>query len=335
MILFGALLFITDFLDGIIVSLTYFFLEGSSEGKAVLFFIIMGSILLIYPLFKSNGKIMQIVSSKFPSLRPEGKKYLKWTIVTVLFTYAVGQILEIWIRLKFGVSLFTIFVSLNPTVTTSSITHSHIFKSVLGSLIGSLGLYVPSHIHTGSSLIQYVPPLVYIIFITFPLVYITGIISMDKTRNLYRFIIALAITTSLIGMLDGGLFSTPALIGLSGLLGIYYIKKPFSAKNLITPSFIIIILIILRVSIGIYGSIADYHEITVIEPAKQIELTGYDISNIENQGNTTTIRITGKIHDKELLLKLINDLNGQCSGFFISWNFFSWLDKNPNDLEKG
>lgn len=262
MILFSILIFSTKFLDQLVLNITYPFLEGSSEGKSVLLFGILGSILLLYPLFNFNGRIMRKISSLNPSFQGNENKYLKLLIIVVLLTYLLGIIIEIVVRLKLGVSIFTTFVAMDPTPASTSITHSHVFKSVLGDLISVSGFHVPSNIHTGSSLIHYTSPLSFIVLISFPLVYLLGLISLNQRKNRYKVILAFAITTSLIGMLDGGLFSTPALIGLSGLLGVYAIKKPFSPRNLLTPSFLIVLLILLRISIGLLGTNTEYHEVT-------------------------------------------------------------------------
>ena len=322
--LFAIFLFSTHYLDNIILAITYPFLEGSSKGKSVLLFGIMGSILLFYPLLKQDGTIANKISSLSPKLSFNDQKCLKFTIIILLITYLFGIFLEIWLRAKFGVSIFTMFVSFNSNASSTSIIHTHVFKSILGSLIHILGIYVPSDINTGFSIAKYVPTVAFAICIMFPLVYITGLISLNNRRDLYKVILAFALTTSLIGMLDGGLFSTPALIGLSGLLGTYFIKEPFSPRDIIKPSTIIIILILIRIFIGLLGNNADFHEITVINPSENIDFKGYDVLSIEKYPDRMIVKVPGNINDKTLLLKLIGDLKGKCSGFFLSWNLFSW-----------
>lgn len=324
MILFAIFLFITPYLDHIILTITYPFLEGSSKGKSVLLFAIMGSILLFYPLLKENGTIANKISSLSPKLSFNGQKCLKFTIIILFSTYLFGIFLEIWLRAKFGVSPFTMFVSFNSNASSTSIIHTHVFKSILGSLIHVLGIYVPSDINTGYSIAEYVPQVAFAICIMFPLVYIAGLISLNIKKDLYKVILAFAFTTSLIGMLDGGLFSTPALVGLSCILGIYFIKEPFMIRDLIKPSTIIIILILVRLLIGLLGNSADFHEITIIHPSDNIDFTGYDVISIEKYSDRMIVKVPGNINDKTLLLKLIEDLKGKCNGFFLSWNLFSW-----------
>ncbi len=327
MILFAVLLSVTNFLDNIILALTYHFLEGSSQGKSIILFSVMGSILLFYPLFNLNGIIGKRISSINGFLKIEEKKYLKFTILTILFTYLFGLLIEVLIRLKLGVSLFTTFVAYNSnSYSSSAITHSHVFKSVLGYIIQSLGIHISSGINAGVPLIPYTIPLALIVLITWPVIYIAGIITVSNNeKDLYKVIMAFALTLSLIGILDGGLFSTPAIIGLAGLLGIYFIKKPFSPKDLLKPSVIVVFLIILRLSIGLLGTSTEVHEITIINPSDNIDLQGYDVLNVQKEENKTIITVPGNVNDKVLLIDMIRTLKGQSSGFFLSWNILSYV----------
>lgn len=328
MILFSILIFSTKFLDLLILNITYPFLEGSSEGKSVLLFGLMGSILLLYPLFNFNGRIMQKISSLNPAFNGNGNRYLKLVIIVVLLTYLIGIIIEIIVRLKLGVSIFTTFVAMDPSPASTSITHSHVFKSVLGDLISLSGFHVPGNIHTGTSLIHYTSPVSFIILISFLLTYLLGLISLNQRKNRYKVILTFAITTSLIGMLDGGLFSTPALIGLSGLLGVYAIKKPFSARDLLKPSFLIVILILLRISIGVIGTNTEYHEITFLDEKSPIDFNGYNVTSIDHIGDKTIIRISTDRSDKAILTDMVRRSEGKVSGIIVSWNIFSWVSKN-------
>ncbi|WP_414469924.1 hypothetical protein [Methanobacterium sp. ACI-7] len=324
MILFAIFIYATNLLDHLILSITYPFLEGSSEGKSVILFAVMGSMLLFYPLFRKNGFIGEKISNTVPKLSLESQKYLKITIIIIFITYLFGIFLEIWIRTKFGVSLFTIFISYGPDASSTSINHSHVLKSVLGSLVQFIGIGVPSHINTGVSLTQYFSPFAFAIFIAFPLVYLTGLTSLSRRNDLYKIILAFGLTISLIGMLDGGLFSIPALFGLLILLSVYFMKSPFKLKYLKNPFLIVILLIILRLAISLIGTNTEYHEITIINPSDNIDLQGYTVLNIEKEDNKMIVKVPGNTNDKMLLLKLIADLKGKCSGFFLSWNIYSW-----------
>lgn len=321
MILFGLLLFKTEFLDQLVTSILWPLLSGSSKGKSVLLLVIMGSLLLLNPLInhpKIAGKITFIDFSN-------GKKYIKFTVFLVLLTYLLGILIEVWLRLKYGVSIFTIFVSLNPDVSSTSMMHSHVFKSVLGSIITSLGETAPSPIHTGNSLIQYVSPFVYFIIILFPLAYITGLLSLNKNRDIHKLSLAFAVSLSLIAMIDGGLFSQPAVIGLSGLLVMYFIKKPFSPRNLIKPVVIMSLIVLLGFALEIGGTNTAYHEITVINQTEEVDMAGYNALSINKMDNKTIIIIKPDTGDKDTLERLFKTFKGKADGFFITWNFLSYV----------
>jgi hypothetical protein len=305
-----------EFLKGPATSLFYPLLLGSSEGKVVLFLIFMGSLLLLNPVI-SSGKI----SNKFASRDIwDSKRYLKYAIILVLITYLVGIFIEIWLRINFGVSLFTVFVSLNPDVTSTSIMHSHVFKSALGSLLNSIGAVLPSNIHTGDSLFRYVSPAAYLIVITLPLTYIASLLSMDNRMGHYRVIIAFAASLAMIGMFDGGLFSNPAIIGFAGLLGMFFIDEPFSPRNLIKPAIIILVIILLGLTIEVAGSNTDYTQLTFIDQTQPVDWNGYDVISEEN--NTVVLNITQ--NDRSNLISLFNTLKGKTEAFFVTWNFYSY-----------
>ncbi len=327
MILFAVILAVTNFLDRLILDITYPFLEGSSQGKSIILFGVMGSLLLLYPLFNIKGIIGKRISSVNNLLKYDDKKYLKFTIITIFFTYLFGLLIEVLIRIKLGVPILTTFIAYNSnSYSSSAVAHSHVFKSVLGFIIQSLGIHINTGVNAGVPLIPYTIPLALIVLVTWPLIYIAGIIALsNQERNLYKIILAFVLTLSLIGILDGGLFSTPAIIGLAGLLGIYFIKKPFSPRDLLKPSSIIIFLIILRFSLGLLGTNTEVHEITIINPADNIDLQGYTVLNVQKEQNKTIITVPGNINDKVLLTELTKTLKGKCSGFFLSWNILSYV----------
>jgi hypothetical protein len=327
MILFAVMLTVTNFLDKIILDITYPFLEGSSQGKSIILFSVMGSLLLLYPLFNLKGIIGKRISSINNLFKFDDKKYLKFTIITIFFTYIFGLFIEVLIRIKLGVPILTTFIAYNTnSYSSSAVAHSHVFKSVLGFLIQSLGIHINTGVNAGVPLIPYTIPLALIVLITWPLIYLAGLIAIgNQERILYKVILAFVLTLSLIGILDGGLFSTPAIIGLAGLLGIYFIKNPFSPRNLIKPSVIIIFLIILRFSLGLLGTNTEVHEITIINPVDNIDLQGYDVLSVQKEQNKTIITVPGNTNDKALLTDLTKSLKGKCSGFFLSWNILSYV----------
>jgi hypothetical protein len=317
LILLGLMVYRLEFLQVTATSLFYPLLLGSSEGKLVLFLFIMGSLLILNSLI-SNCKIAGKIASEDVG---DSRRYLKYAVVLVLITYVVGIIIEISLRASYGVSLFTVFVTLNPDVSSTSIMHSHVFKSALGSILNTLGAVLPSNIHTGDALFKYVSPLAYIIVITLPLTFITSLMSMDNRMGHYRIIIAFAASLAMIGMIDGGLFSNPAIIGVAGLIGMYFIREPFSPKNLITPTIIVLLIIMAGLSIEIGGSHQDNHQLTLINQVQPIDWNGYPVERIEN----STYILNYKDNDRNNLLNLFNILKGQSDAFFITWNFYSYF----------
>jgi hypothetical protein len=229
-------------------------------------------------------------------------------------------LIELWLRLNFGVSLFTVFVSLDLDASSTSIIHSHVFKSALGSILSTLGAVLPSNVHTGDSLFRYISPLAYLIILTLPLTYITSLISMDNRMGHYRIIIAFAASLTLIGMIDGGLFSNPAIIGFAGLIGMYFIEKPFSPENLIKPSLIVLLIILAGLAIEIGGSNPANHQITLINQTEPIDWNGY---NVQNNGNNTYTLYYNQ-NDKKNLVNLFSTVKGKADAFFITWNFYSY-----------
>lgn len=316
LILLAILIYGLEFLKGPATYLFYPLLLGSSEGKVILFFIFMGSLLLLNGVITS-GKI----KGKFALLDIwESRRYLKYAIALVLITYLVGILIEIWLRINFGVSLFTVFVSLNPDVSSTSIMHSHVFKSALGSILNTLGTVLPSNIHTGESLSKYISPVAYLIVFTLPLVYLTSLISMDNRLEHNRIIIAFAASLAMIGMIDGGLFSNPGIIGLGGLIGMLFVSKPFKPRELIKPAIIVLVIIILGLSVEVAGSNQDYHQITLINQTQPVDWNGYDVISEENG----TVKLTSTQNDKTNLISLFSTLKDKTDAFFITWNFYSY-----------
>jgi hypothetical protein len=319
LVLFGILVYFTGFLDGIVTSIFWFLVLGSSEGKSILFLVIMGSLLIL------NSLIVAGNSSKFALGNVStANKYLKYTLILILFTYAVGLIIEIWLRLQYGASIFTVFISLKPDISSTSIIHSHVFKSALGQIITNLGANIPSNIHTGDSLSPFLSPATYIILFTLPLTYFTGLLSMDKRMDHYKLIMAFALSLSLVGMIDGGLFSQPAIIGFAGLLGMYFIKKPFFPRNLIKPTIIVFLLIMAGLFLEIAGSNPDYHQITVINQKEPVDMGGYKGISTNSVG-VNIININSTENDKNTFVSLFETFKGKADGFFITWNFYSYF----------
>ncbi|HEX7467157.1 MAG TPA: hypothetical protein VF324_01045 [Methanobacterium sp.] len=320
LILFSGLIILVNSLDNIVLQLTYPFLMGSSEGKAIIFFFLMGSMLLISQFINNSEYIRKSKISPKPSTY-----YLKLIIILVFCTLILGLIFEIWIRIKFGVPIFTTFISTTPSLSTSSIIHSHVFKSMLGILMSDTGINVPSNIHTGISIAQYIPKVALIIFAVIPAVYILGLLSLDNRHDVQKILLIFGLSTIMIGMVDGGLFSTPALIGLAVLLGIYSIKKPFSPRNLIKPSSFIILLLIIRILIGLIGSNPEFYEVTVLGGHGDIQLQGFNILDEKVIGNKTILKVSSNMNELKFFNQTSQILDDKYPAYFVSWNIYSYF----------
>ena len=320
MIFMGLLFLKVGVLDKILMVVLWPLLSGSSDGKAVLLFVLMGSLLVVNSILTTS----KIKNSRLIRNLDE-RKYLKWTITVILLTYIAGIIIELWLRVSYGVSPFTTFLAVNNGESSTSITHTHVFKSVIGYTISILGIKVPSYIHTGVSLVPFVYPLPLLIVVTFPLVYILGALSLNSRRDMHKLIIVFALTLCLISMVDGGMFSQPGVIGLAGLLVVYFAKKPFSLKNLVKPACIMLLIIFAGFAVEFAGSNTQYHDVTVVEQTAPIDLTGYNATITESTDSKTVYRIHSNMTDKEIFSGFSDKLKDRCGGFFVSWNIFSYL----------
>ena len=319
MIIISILIIFVHSLDNLALQVTYAFLMGSSEGKSIIFFFLMGSLLILSQFVKDSSMLANKYTFK------SGNYYLKLIIILVFFTFILGQIFEIWIRIKLGIPIFTTFVSTSPNLSTSSIIHSHVFKSMLGLLISDSGLHIPPNIHTGLSIAHYIPKYAMIIFAVLPTVYILGLLSLGNRSDVQKIILIFGICIAMIGMVDGGLFSTPALLGFAILLGIYSIKKPFSFKNFIKPSTIIILILIIRVLIGLAGSNPEYYEVTVLGGYGDIPLPGFNVTNEQIVGNATIIKVSSNLDEMTFFNQVFKEYNGKYPAFFVSWNIYSYF----------
>jgi hypothetical protein len=317
--LVGILIFISESLDQFFTSILWPLLSGSSRGKTVLLFLIMGSMLIINSIL-----IHPIISSKISFFDNwDSKQYIKLTLILAFSTYLIAILIEIWLRIKFGVSIFTIFVAQDPSASTS-IMHTHVFKSSLGFVTNSVGGPI-SNINTGFSLIKYVYPYAIIGFITIPLTYIAGLLSLDDRSDLEKIILVIALSLSIIGMIDGGIFSQPALIGVFGLLTMYYIKSPFSLRNLVIPVVIVSLIIVVGFTLELAGTDTSSHTLTVIKQTENVDMDIYNVTSIEKLHDKTIYIIKPTTSDKKTLLNLFNSFNGTASGFFMTWNFFTYI----------
>lgn len=381
MIIIGVVLFFPTPLEYIVRPFTQPILMGSSKGKDILFFVLFG-LTLILSTICDNDKIYLKIKSL--NIRDEFKNhnfYLKLSIVLFLILTIIGLILELYLRYSVGTGFNTIFVAANPSLTTTSFLHSHLYKSIFGTILGIFLTNIPAGIHTGSSLAVYTPQIANYLFILIPILYIIMIISLQKRELFSRVILAFAISVGIIGIMDGGFFATPTIAGLYGLLiilldeyvldnltkldededskqskndktkeelrkfldyiilSIHNLKYIFNFKSeeakdfwqFWGPHIILIILIILRFSIAIYGADDVCYELDIYNATEDIDLSPYHTLNITETQDKTIVLISNEYNEMELLNNLGKSLSGKCDSYSLTWNFYSYLGKSAPD----
>ena len=294
--------------------------------------------------------------------------YLKLSLILFLFTAIAGLVVELYLRNSLGISWNTILVIMNPSLTSTSILHSHLYKGIFGMILGMLLTYIPAGIHTGSSISAYTPDLIGLLFILIPITYISMVLSMQKRKAVPRIFLAFASTIGIIGIIDGGLFATPTVGGIYGILILMYnneilegisdyitekekrnqiksqlseeltvLKSVISGKirdnsksvkkylKILIPHIALILIIILRFSIAFYGACPDSYELDVANPHDLDGLNQYDVLNLTEHENKTTVYLSNQYNEMELLNNLAIDLEGKCDWYSLSWNIYSYL----------
>ncbi len=332
LILLGFIILFTNYIDSFVTQLLWPLLEGSSEGKTVLFLWLIGATLIITSVIQQD----KVLCEKLYETDESNYKYLKFAIIILLSCALFGLIIEAIIRQQFGVSFFTILTSMSPDTSTTSPMHSHVYKSVLGIFANYI---VPSHVNTGSSILQYAMPYALIIIIFWPLCYILGVLGICNMRTLDKIVSIIALNVALIGLIDGGIFSQPFLIGFAFLLLTYYsrgkidVKKIFNkerieVKYFINPILILGYILLLAMIIEVAGSDTTCHTLSVVNQIEPVDMTEFNVTNVEVHGNTTTYTLNCETPDKELIREVFAKFKGKADLTFMSWNFYSYLD-NP------
>jgi hypothetical protein len=228
--------------------------------------------------------------------------------------------------------------------------------------------YIPAGIHTGSSLSAYTPDLIGLLFILIPINYFVMIISMQRRKAAPRIFLAFASTIGIIGLIDGGLFATPTIGGIYGILILMYnneilegisdyitekekrdklkiqlseelttLKSVLSGKirengksvkkylKILIPHIALILIIILRFSIAFYGACPDSYELHIQDGHDLDVLNQYDVLNLTEHENKTTVYLSNQYNEMELLNNLAIDLEGKCDWYSLSWNIYSYL----------
>ena len=191
---------------------------------------------------------------------------------------------------------------------------------------------------------------------------------MQRRKAVPRIFLAFASTIGIIGIIDGGLFATPTVGGIYGILILMYnneilegisdyitekekrdqIKSQLSEEltvlkyvltdkirdngkslkkylKILIPHIALILIIILRFSIAFYGACPDSYELDICHPHDLDGLNQYDVLNLTEHENKTTVYLSNQYNEMELLNNLAIDLNGKCDWYSLSWNIYSYL----------
>ena len=124
-IIFAGLIFITDAFNPIIRPITYLFLMGSSKGKDIIFFGLLGLFLIL----------SQIINREIDT-----SKYLKISIVIGAVLLILGILLEVAFRLQMGIGLNTVFCSPGRWIRMQR--HHFADKGLYGQSYGFASSYV-------------------------------------------------------------------------------------------------------------------------------------------------------------------------------------------------
>lgn len=341
-LLLSAVIFTTDILNPFIRPVTYLFLMGSSKGKDIIFFGLFGLFLIFSQLFKKEY---------------DNKLFLKLSIYLGIILLVFGIIIEVLFRLQMNIGLNTIFASMNNGMSSTSILHTHLIKSIVGEILNNImGSFIQSNINTGVGLYSYVPGFAKAVVILIPVLFITLIFSNQNRTWPVTVFISFFSSCLIIGIIDGGLFGTPAIVGICGLILVYrnefyfnyafgkllkddsliaasdepyYKNKGFSNLriliNRLLPYFIIILILLLRFTIAFAGAESDYYTVNIVNPTDNINITDIPVEKINQTENSVTYKVNSDYNEMELLNDLKIPLNSSCEYYTLSWNIYSYM----------
>ncbi|MBE6494128.1 MAG: hypothetical protein E7Z84_05935 [Methanosphaera stadtmanae] len=321
LILLGIFILETNYIDSFVTQLLWILLEGSSEGKTVLFLGLLGSLFILSSLIGQNENTLKIYKNDTYYL-----KYLKTAIIILFVSAVIGLLIEIHIRMQYDVSIFTILTSMDPNTSTTSLMHSHAYKSVLGFFSNS---FVPSHVNTGSSILKYTLPYALIIIPAAISIYFLGLFGLSKLPIYHRILSIISLSMAIIGLFDGGMFSQPFIFGLGLLLLMYYARGRYGFKYFLKPVVIIGYILLIGIIFEVGGSNMDTHTLTVINQTEPIDMSQYDVINVEEKGDKIVYTLNTTTPDKQLIREVFQSFKGKSDATFMTWNFFSYID-NPN-----
>ncbi|WP_405266924.1 hypothetical protein [Methanobrevibacter sp.] len=340
-ILLAGAIFVSDILNPIIRPITYLFLMGSSKGKDIMFFGLVGLFLIL----------SQVISKEI-----DVTKYLKTSIILGAVLLVLGIILEIVFRLQMGIKLNTVFCAMSNTMSSTSILHTHLLKSILGAALTQImGPFIQSDINTGVGLYSYIPSASFLVIILIPVLFVTLILAIQKRPWFTTLLIAFFSSCLIIGAIDGGMWGTPALVGILGLYLVYrngyylnyvigtifkdetllkenesiqpsYRNVGFSETrylfNRFLPYIIVIVIVALRFTIALAGAEPDYYTVEIANITDDVDFGDIPIEKIANE----TYRVDSSYNEMELINDLKVPLNNSCDYYTVSWNAYSYIE---------
>ena len=339
-ILLAGVIFVSDILNPIIRPVTYLFLMGSSKGKDIIFFGLLGLFLIL----------SQIINREV-----DCEKYLKISIITGTLLLILGILLEVLFRLQMGIKLNTVFCSMSNTMSSTSILHTHLLKSILGKVLTEImGPFIKSGINTGVGLYSYVPSVGFLVILLIPILFVTIVLALQKRPWFTAFLISFFASCLIIGAIDGGMWGTPALVGILGLFLVYrngyylnYVAgrllkdeellKENEANqpsyrdaglsntryliNRFLPYIIIILVIALRFTIAFAGAEPDYYTVEIANISDDVDFGDIPIEKISNG----TYHVDSSYNEMELINDLKIPLKNKCEYYTVSWNVYSYM----------
>ena len=347
-ILLAGVIFASDILNPIIRPVTHLFLMGSSKGKDIMFFGLLGLFLILSQVIDRDIDVT---------------KYLKISIIIGAVLLILGILLEILFRLQMGIKLNTVFCAMSSTMSSTSILHTHLLKSILGALLTQIiGPFIQSDINTGVGLYSYVPSIGFLVILLVPVLFATLLLAMQKRPWFTTLLIAFFSSCLLIGAIDGGMWATPSLVGILGLYLVYrngyylnylvgtvFKDETLIEKNeLIQPSYrnaglgeirflfnrflpyiIVILIVALRFTVAFAGAEPDCYTVDIVNAADDIDLGNISIETIDHDVNADLNKTTFKIDPSYNEMELVNDLKvhlkDKCEYYTVSWNAYSYL----------
>jgi hypothetical protein len=329
---------------------------GSSKGKDIIFFGLFGLFFILLSFF----------SKKIDKISKSGNYYLKIAIFIIMLSIILPLSLEVIIRLNLGLDIFTTFVIPDPNYATTSLLHSHIFKSVVGSIIDSIIPSISSGIYTGSPIASHVPWIANVIVIILPTLFVVFFLSLKDRLIPSKILLMFSSICTLIGIVDGNLFATPTIIGIYGILIVFFDELYFDYifavlfrnKRMIDcfierrekyrlqkrnsklrtifkraiPHITLFLIIILRLTLSLGCVDHEYYEVDLIEPnLNDLDLNsgldGLEVKSFSYEDNKLKIKLDSNYNEHWLTNRLSKVLSNKCSEFSLSWNGYSFLNK--------